>query len=202
MTDKSNVHELITWSKQRLNELDTTITVVEKHTETLKDNARLEADRAVARLQQARAKLREYTDNLHTEVDVTKQRASEIKAAIETEWVEAESAFYAFLSAVRDQADSVQDIIRTRARAQRQSWEVSMKNFRSQTTTAVEKARSELDTAMQHLSNEADKFQSRISEVKDAGDESWKAVKEGLSAAKDIHDRTIQKIKEALLKPH
>jgi len=50
------------------------------------------------------------------------------------------------------------------------------------------------------LSIEAEKFQARIGEVKDAGDESWRAVKQGFADAKAAHAVTVQKIKDAFFK--
>ncbi|MCL6692390.1 hypothetical protein M8R19_27250 [Pseudomonas sp. R3.Fl] len=202
MTDKSHTHDLIAWTKQQLDDLDTTIAEVEKATGKLKNNAYLEAIRALTRLKEARAKLREYTDDLRAEAGIAKLHAQEIQEAIEKEWAEAEAAFQSFLSSARDQADTVQRIISARAQAQRQYWEESTKKWRDQAAIAVEEARREFDAAIQQLSTETEKFQSRIGEVKDASDESWKAVKEGLSNTKDIHRRTTQKIKEAFSKLH
>jgi|GEM_PF-1382090 len=202
MNDKSYAHELITWTKQLLDDLDTIIAETEKAIETLKDNARQEAQRAAARLREARVKLREYSDDLQTETDIAKHRVDEVKEAIEKEWIEVESSFQTFLSSTRDQAGTVHDIIRARAQAQRQSWETSTKKWRDQATSAIEKAQGEFNAAIQHLSETAEHFQNRIGEVKDASDESWKAVKEGLADAKDIHDRTIRKIRESFSKPN
>lgn len=202
MHDKSHAHELITWTKQRLDDLDTIISETEKAIETLKDNARQEAQRAAARLREARVKLQEYSNDLQAETDIAKHRVGEIKEEFEKEWIEVESSFQAFLSSARDQAGTVHDIVRARAQAQRQSWETSTRKWRDQATSAMEKAQGEFNAAMQRLSENAEHFQNRIGEVKDASDESWKAVKEGLADTKDIHDRTARKIRETFSKPN
>ncbi|HFJ0420259.1 TPA: hypothetical protein ACGS08_002841 [Pseudomonas aeruginosa] len=202
MPDKSHAHELITWTKQRLDDLDTIIAETEKAIETLKDNARQEAQHSAARLREARMKLREYSHDLQAEADIAKHRIDAIKAEIEKEWIEVESSFQTVLFSARDQAGSVHDIVCARARAQHQSWETSTKKWRDQATDAMEKAQGEFNAAMQRLSEKAEHFQNRIGEVKDASDESWKAVKEGLADAKDIHERTIRKIRETLSKPN
>ena len=94
----------------------------------------------------------------------------------------------------------MRDVVAARAQAQRRSWEASLTALRKQATEIVDKARGEFDAAIKRLSDETEKFQSRIGEVKDAGDQSWNAVKSGLAEARAVHDRTIQKIKEALSK--
>lgn len=200
MTEQSYAHETVAWAKQRLDDLDTIISEVEKSADSLKDSARKETDRALAQLQESRIKLQKYYDDLRTEADAAKRGAEDIEKALEAEWVEVESAFQSFLLAVRDQADTVRGVLVARAEAQRQSWGTSLKDLRDQAAAVVDKARGEFDAAIKRLSDEAEKFQSRIGVAKDAGDESWKAVKGGLADAKAVHDHTIQKIKEALSK--
>ena len=200
MTEQSYAHESVAWAKQRLDDLDTIISEVEKSSANLKESARKEADRALARLQESQVDLQKYYDGLRTEADTVKRSTQEVQNAIEAEWVEVESAFQSFLSAAGDQADTVRDVVAARAQAQRRSWEASLTALRKQATEIVDKARAEFDAAIKRLSDETEKFQSRIGEVKDAGDQSWNAVKSGLAEARAVHDRTTQKIKEALSK--
>lgn len=200
MADQSSAHETLAWAKQRLDDLDTMISVAEKSADNLKENAQKEADHALARLRQSRVKVMKHYDDLRAEADAVKRGAGEIQDALEAEWVEVESVFHSFLSIARDQAQTTRQLIASRAKAQRHSWEASMKDLRDQATETVERASGEFDAAIKRLSDRAEKFQSRIGEAKDAGDESWKAVKSGLAEAKAVHDRTIQKIKDAYSK--
>ncbi len=111
-------------------------------------------------------------DNLQTEADAVTRDVAETQEAFEAAWVEVESAFQSFLSAAKDEAEIVRDVLAARAHAQRQSWEKSLKNLGDQASQAVEKARGEFDAALKRLSGEAERFQNRIGEAKDAGDES------------------------------
>jgi len=197
MTDRSFVHETVTWAKQRLDDLDEIISQVEKTADTLKEGARKEVDRTLAQLQESRVKLQKYYDELRTEADAAKRGAEDIEKALETEWVEVETAFQSFLSVAKGQADTVRGAIVARAEAQRRSWETSLRELTDQATEAVENAGQEFDATIKRLS---DDVESRIGAVKGAGDESWKAVKSGLADAKAVHDRTIQQIKEAFSK--
>ncbi|WP_371349286.1 hypothetical protein [Ancylobacter sp. IITR112] len=200
MSNQSQAHETVAWAKQRLDDVDAIISEVEKTAGKLKDGARVQADAALARLQASRAKVQDYYDVLRSEADAVKGGAEEAQHALETEWVEVESAFQSFLSAAKDQAETVRGVVVARAEAQRRSWAASFNKLREQAEDAVEKARGEFDAAIKRLTDEAEKFQARIGEAKDAGDESWTAVKAGLADAKAVHDRTIQKIKDALSK--
>ncbi|MBB3810368.1 hypothetical protein [Pseudochelatococcus contaminans] len=200
MTDQSYAREAVAWAKQRLDDLDTIISEVEKSTEKLEESVRREADGVVEQLRASRLKLEAYEDRLRTEVTAAKHNVEDIQEAIDTEWVEVESAFQTFLSTVKGRAETVREVVAARTEAQRLSWEASLKDLRDQAEAAVETARGEFDVALKRLSDEAEKFQTRIGDAKDAGDESWKAVKDGLVDAKAVHDRTIQKIKGAFSK--
>ncbi|MBC7152337.1 MAG: hypothetical protein H5U22_23415 [Rhizobium sp.] len=200
MSNKLSAHQAVAWAKQRLDDVDAIISEAEKAAGKLKDDARVQADAALARLHASRAKVQGYYDQLRSEADAVKSGVENVQGALEVEWLEVESAFQSFLSAAKDQAETVRDVVVARAEAQRKSWEASFNDLREQAEAAVDKARSEFDAAIKRLSDEAEKFQARIGEAKDAGDESWAAVKAGLADAKAVHDRTIQKIKNAFSK--
>lgn len=200
MSDRFHTHEAVAWAKQRLDDLDAIISEVEKTSNKLQDSARKEADAVVQRLKASRGTIQKIYDELRDEANAVKGGVEGIQDALDAEWVEVESAFQTYLAAAGDRAESTRDVVIARTRAQRQSWEASLKALRDQAADAVEAARSELDAAIKRLSDEAEKFQARIGEAKDAGDESWKAVKGGLVDARAVHDRTIQKIKDAFSK--
>jgi predicted nucleic acid-binding Zn-ribbon protein len=200
MGGKSYPHETIAWAKQRLDELDAIIFEVEKASKDLSGSVRAEADDARARLEASRTSLRKSYEGLRAEAEDLKHTAEDLQDDLDAEWVEVETSFQSFLGALTDQADTVRSIVAARVEAQRQAWDNSLKGLRDQAAETVDNARGELDAAIKHLSDEADKFQARIGEVKDAGDTSWEAVKNGLAEAKAVHDRTIVKIKGAFAK--
>lgn len=200
MSNHSYSHEALAWIKQRLDDADTIISEAEKTAEKLQASTREEADAALARLKASREALLKLERDLRARADALRDDVEDIQEAAEKEWVEAETAFQTFLKAAQDQAGSINDLLVARAKAQRQSWEDAQKVMREQVTHTVDKARGEFDAAIKRVSDEAEKFQVRIGDAKDAGDESWKAVKSGLADARAAHDRTIQKIKDAFSK--
>ncbi|WP_454858841.1 hypothetical protein [Rhizobium binxianense] len=200
MSDRFHTHEAVAWAKQRLDDLDAIISEVEKTSNKVQDSARKEADAVLVRLKASRGTIQKIYDELRDEANAVKGSVEGIQDALDAEWVEVETVFQSYLAVAGDRAESTRDVVIARARAQRQSWEASLKALRDQAADAVETARSEFDAAIKRLSDEAEKFQARIGEAKDAGDESWKAVKGGLVDARAVHDRTIQKIKDAFSK--
>lgn len=200
MTSKSAAHDTIAWAKQRLDDADAAITEIERANRELAGQARQAADAALVRLKESRSKLDGYAAQLQSEALSVKSGIDDVQQALEEEWIEVESALQAFVSAAGERADAARELAIARARAQRNSWKASYSDLRRQAEEAVDTARTEFDSAIKRLSEEAEKFQARIGEAKDAGDESWAAVKTGLSDAKSAHDRTIQKIRDAFSK--
>jgi vacuolar-type H+-ATPase subunit I/STV1 len=200
MTEEPFVHETIAWAKQRLDEIDAMIAQAEKSAGDLNENARADADRALSRLVGSRAKLKQLLDELRTQADAAKNTVSQAQQALKDEWVEAESAFQAFLASAGDQTEIARNAIATRAEAQRKSWQAAVNDLRGQATAAVDKASDEFDAAIKRLSAATENAKAKIGHVSSAGDETWQAVRAGLLEAKAVHEKTIKKIAEALSK--
>ncbi|WP_414463590.1 hypothetical protein [Hyphomicrobium sp. DY-1] len=200
MASQAATHDAIAWAKQRLDELDSVVSEIEKSAESMKGDFRKSADSAIAKLQASRAKLEKTLDDLRAEPDGLKLDAKKVQGVLDAEWVEIEASIQDYLTAVKSQASAVQGVLVARAAAQHQAWEATLQSLRAQASAIVEKATGELEIAIQRLTQEADKFQSKIGAVKGAGDESWNAVKSGVAEAKLAQDRAIQKIRDAFSK--
>ncbi|WP_140848642.1 hypothetical protein [Paracoccus sp. FO-3] len=193
----SLAHETVAWTKQRLDELDAMISEAEKNLGELKDEARKDADDALARFRHSRDKLKDYADSLRDDAVEIRLQVEEIQDKLEVEWIEVETAFQSYLSVIREQAGSARDLVAARLKAQRRTWQEALEQLRVKAAESVDEARKEADAAIGRLSDEVQKIQGRVGTVKGAGDESWEAVKAGVAEARAAHDRTIRKIKDA-----
>jgi hypothetical protein len=200
MSDTSYSLEVIAWAKQRLDELDAIIVGVEKSLAAQSDAVRAEGDMALARLKAARLTFRSQYDALYADADHLRQKAKSVRNALDEEWIEVETSLQSFLAAITNEAGAVRSFVTARADAQRRSWTVSLTSTGARATETLDRSRHEFDAATRRLSEEAEKFQAKIGEAKDAGDESWAAVKTGLSEAKAVHDQTMEKIKSSVSK--
>lgn len=201
MNTQNPLHKTIAWTKQRLDELDAGISAAEQSFEEGREEIRQEARDALTHLRDLRGKIHADYENLRSNAaDAGKKDLKELQETLEAEWVEVEAAFQSLLSSVGERSHTARNILITRVKAQRQAWDESLQKLNGQAAEAVEKAHIELDAAIKRLSDETEKLQTRIAEVKDAGGASWDAVKSGIDEAKQVHSRTMQKIREALSK--
>ena len=200
MDNSSYSHEAINWVKQRLDELDAIILEVEKSIADQSDAVRTEAETALERLKAARLTFQHQYDTLRVDATDLKQKTKSVQDALDEEWIEVETSVQSFLTTIADQAGAVRSFVAARAAAQRRSWEALLTGLRTRATDNFDRTRHEFDSVMFRLSGAAEKFQARIGDTKDAGDESWAAVKAGLSEVKAVHDRTLEKLKASVSK--
>jgi len=200
MTKPGLTHETLQWSKQKLDEIDATLTAVEGSVDSLKSDARAEADRAIARIKAARDSFKAKVDSFRADAASAKGAADEAYAALEAEWVKVEMSFDAYLTAAKEQADVVAKVFAARAAAQREAMRTALEAVRASAREAIEQARRDIDTAIHGLAAETEKAQARLGQVSSAGAESWLAIKSGLDATRAASARTWNSITEALTK--
>jgi hypothetical protein len=200
MSKHSLAHEYLQWTKQQLDEIDTTLAALEGTVEQLKVDARAKADRALARIRSARDAFKARVQALRSDASSAKSIADDAYLAVEPEWTEVELAFQDFLAAASGQAGVVKQALADRAEAQRQSWQSSLRAIRADASAAIDQARTEGDAAIRRLATEADKAKAKLGKVPAAGDESWKAIKQGLDEVISVYDRTWKKVSEAVAK--
>ncbi len=200
MSKQSLAHQNLEWAKQKLDEIDATLASLEDSVETIKSDARKEADRAIARIQAARNTVKAQVDAASAEAMAVKGIADDAYVALEAQWAEVDSAFQAFLTAAAGQADIVKKALAARAEAHRRAWQTSLEGIRAVASDAIDQARGEVDAAFRRLAAETEKAQAKLGQFSTAGDESWKAIKNGLEETRSVYERTWKKITDALTK--
>lgn len=198
MTELFHSHDAIAWAKQRLDELDAIILEVEKTAGEQRDAASADVESALARLRSARAVFQSQYDALRADADSLKQQAESAQHKLDEEWVGVEQALQSFQSAAVNQAEVMRDLVIARADVQRRSFEAFLEGFRARAEDALDRARDDFAQVTQRIGDEAENVQAKIANVKNAGDESWAAVKEGLTEVKKTQEQTFEKIRTSL----
>jgi hypothetical protein len=197
MTKQHLAHEYLTWTKQKLDEIDATLAAVEGSVDQLKTDART---KAIARIRTARDAFKAKADAVRSDVAAAKAVADDAYVAVEAEWTEVELAFRDFLTAVEGQANVVKATLAARAEAQRRSWQSSIQAIQTAAAGSIEAALGEADAALRRVSAETEKVEAKLGKVSTAGDESWKAIKGGLDEAISVYERAWKKVSEAVAK--
>jgi hypothetical protein len=201
MSPQKSGHADLEWAKQKLDEIDATLEALGGSVETLKKDARTEADRAIAWIRTARDAFKAKVDAVWPDAAATKALADDTYASLEAKWAEVELAFQEdFLAAAAGQVNVVKKALKARAEARRQSWQSSLQAIRAASADAIEHAHSEAYAALRRLAAETAKAEARLGQVSAAGDESWTAIKGGLKEAISVYERTWEKISEAVSK--
>lgn len=201
MTKRSLAHTQVEWTKQRLDEIDATLVKAEEIVEKTTGAARTEADKALARLKAARAGFATRAKALQDDVAATRDVAEGVYSALAAEWAEFEMSFQNYLTAFTAQRDAVIAVISARADAQRKSWDASMDTMRAQTSNVIEHAQGEFDASIARLTDAREKAEEKLGKASTAGDETWKAIKDGIEETEAAHERMWKKVAAAFTKP-
>jgi hypothetical protein len=198
MSKQSLAHEYLEWTKQKLEEIDATLSALDDLVKTLKSDARTKADAAIVQIRAARDAFKAKVDALRSDIAASKAVADDTYVSLKAEWAEVELAFQDFLAAAAGQANIVKQAVTDRAEAQRKSLHSSLQAIRATASDALDQGRIEADAAISRLAAETEKAAAKLGQVSAAGDDSWKAIKGGLEEITSAYDRTWKKISEAI----
>ncbi|KIZ47579.1 MULTISPECIES: hypothetical protein [Rhodopseudomonas] len=197
MLKTSLAHEQLEWTKQKLDEIDATLASLEESAKSLSSAARIEAERALARIATARNEFSRNADVLRAQ---TADAGEETYAALLAKWTEVELGLQTYLAAAASQADTVKNAFAARAAAQRVTWQKSLATIQAAASETVERARIEADAAAARLSEAAAKVEAKFGQASNAGDESWKAIQSAIAEAHAVQQRTWKAITDSFAK--
>ncbi|MBU1213520.1 MAG: hypothetical protein KJ587_19985 [Alphaproteobacteria bacterium] len=199
-TKESRAHEQVEWTKHKLDEIDATLAAIEKTADDVRGEARKDAEQALEKLKAARAAAGKGLDAMGADINAAREITEKAYESLAAELTDAELALQQYLAAARDQADVVRKTVTARAKAQRESWQKSADAIRTTASKVVEQAYEEFDTAITRLSDARDEAEEKLGKATAAGDETWKAFKDGIEEARATRQRTWKKISKALSK--
>jgi ActR/RegA family two-component response regulator len=198
MSEPRSAHDFFDWTRQKLTEIEATLVTLDDSLNSLKDDARKQADAAVARIRSARDSFKAQVEALRANAPSGRTITEEGFASAQLEWTKVELAYQEYVAAAAQQAAVLHAAVSARAEAQRQAWLASLQTIRASAAEALDHARSDTDAAIKRLAAETEKAKSKFGNISEAGDESWKAIKGGLEETAAAFDRTWKKIYESV----
>ena len=197
MTTDPYAHHVSNWMKQRLDEMDATMTSIDTRVATLQADAKEHAEKAVADIRGQRAAFEEAIRKQQHESEAAWAKA---KTALEANWASFETAVQNYIKQAQPMVEQQQAIFKARAEAQRKAWEETISTLRGKAATFAAAKKQELDAALTHLQGEADAAKSKLEANRKAGEQSWVALKTALEESRVAFDKANQKALEAFKK--
>jgi hypothetical protein len=197
MTSESHTHHFSSWAKERLDEIDATLTSIEARVGTLHADAKKQAEKAVSQIRAQRDLFQEALRKGQQEGDAAWTQA---KVDLHGNWLSFESIVQKYMSETRQNTEQQQATFTARAEAQRKAWQETIDALHGKVTAFAAGKKHDLDTALGHLRTEAETAKSKLEKNQKAGEQSWAALNTALEESRTAFDKASQKALEAFKK--
>lgn len=197
MTTETYAHDFLNWAKERLNEIDATLTLIETRVGSLQADAKKQAENAILEIRAQRDVFKEAIQKQKVESEAGWAKA---KSGLEANWTSFEALVQKYLNETRHDAKSLQVTFEARAEAQRKAWQETFDALRGKASTFAAAKKQDVDAALAHLKTEADAAKSKLETHRKAGEQSWSAFKTALEESRAAFDEASRKALEAFKK--
>ncbi len=197
MTSEHYTHHFSNWAKERLDEMDATMALIEARLGSLQADAKKQAEKAVAEIRAQRDVFQEAVRNQQNEGEAAWAKA---KTALDANWASFEACVQKYMNEAQKNTEQQQATFKARAEAQRNAWQETINGLRGTVTAFAAGRRQDLDAALGHLKAEADAAKSKLETKQKAGEQSWAAMRTALEESRTAFDKASQKALEAFKK--
>jgi hypothetical protein len=189
MSEQSRFHVHITWAKERLDEMEAALALLETQAHAAQAAARAKTDQLIADLRKRRGEFRQAMHARQQADEATWQRD---KAQLETQWAGFAAEVNKYLEAIGKEVAVRQAMFRDLAAVQRKAWSEAGEQLHDAATRFAADRRAEVETAVQQLKADASKAEARLQKLMGGGSETLAALTGALADSRAAFDRAVQ----------
>ena len=190
MATQSNIHFFTNWAKERLDEMDAAVTLLEGKLGEVQSDARDKANAVLAELRKQRDAFR---DTINQQSEAGEAAWTQTKTQLEATGVQAGSEIVELRQENRSTSSNVQGSGGPIEGVARRPTNLAS------TPVAVER-RSDINAALQRMNADAAEAEKKLQKFNQAGTESWSALMGALTETRAAFDRANQAAQEAFKK--
>ena len=192
-TDPVGAHAAIAQAKERLAEMDATITVLQENADKVDGAARQQAHDAVAALRAIR-------ETYHDEIDgvlaqgrqMTSDQLAMARTALAAPWTQFDHAVDQDVASIKLDAAQRKALVEARIRAEQAYWQSVITDLQASATNLTAEQRAAIDVRIAAVRARADAAQLRLTRLSHAGQTAWSALKQGFVNSRHIFDETYR----------
>jgi hypothetical protein len=194
-TPSSNgIHFYANWAKERIDEIDATLSSLESKAGEVQAEARTRANQLLADL---RAKRDEFRNTIKKQAESNEAAWINAKTRLESDWTAFEAQVQKYVETFAKQAEQQHALFQARTTAQLKSLnEVTDRLFGDAKEFAAER-RAEIDATVKRMKADATARQEKLDKLSRAGSESWAALNAALAETRAAFDRANQAARDA-----
>ncbi len=194
MTKESKVHPYIEWAKNRLDEMDATLSTFENKVGELGDDVSAKATAALSDMEVQRDAFKDFLDkNMHSAESVWEEQAAKLKK----DWKAFEEDVETYVKAAKDNTEQYEAAIKARADVQMKAWQTALSDAFAAAANFPNERKADFDDAVRRMKSDAEAAEARLEAMKKAGQESWSALDAALSDSRKAFDKATEDMQKA-----
>ena len=197
MPVQSTMHFYLNWAKERLDEMDATLAVLEAKTAEVRAETRVRADQLMAEL---RKKRDEFQSTLKKQAEAGEAAWERIKVQLEGEWKTFEAELKKYLEAVGQEIGQQQAVFKAQLAAQMKAWREAADKVQAAAADYAAEQRKQIEVSLARMRTDAATAEQKLEKFAGAGNQSWSALNAALEETRGVFDRANQSVREALKK--
>jgi hypothetical protein len=189
MTTQSNIHFFVNWAKERLDEMDATLTLLEGKVGGVQADARDKANKVLADL---RKKRDDFRDTVKKQSEVNEAAWISAKTKLESGWNVFEVEVKKYVESFGNQIEQQQAIFKLQSAAQLKAWREAANKLNSSAKDFAAERRGEIDAAVKRMNTDATAAEEKLQKLNQAGSQSCSALMAALTETRAAFDRANQ----------
>ena len=194
MPVQSSVHFYLNWAKERLDEMNATLAVLDGQIAKMQADMRAKAQQYVAEL---RAKRDEFDGALKKQGQAGEAAWESAKTGLEAEWKKFQHVLKEYTETVGKHMEQQQAVFRSQVEAQLKAWRETADQLNAAAKTFAQESRREVDAAIVQMKTDATVAEQRLAKLTQARTESWSALSTALTETRASFDRANQAAHDA-----
>jgi hypothetical protein len=194
MSAPSNIHFYVNWAKERLDEMEATLTSLEAKVGGVQSEVRGMAEKVLTEL---RKKRDEFRDTIKKNTEANETAWITAKAKLEADWKVFEADVTKYVESFGKQVEQHQAIFEQQAAAQLNAWREAADKFATDAREFAAERRTEIDATLKRMQADAATAEEKLKKLNEAGVQSWSALKAALAETRTAFDRANLAAREA-----
>ena len=194
MPAQSSVHFYLNWAKERLDEMDATLAVLDGHIAKMQAEARAKAQQFVGEL---RAKRNEFDSALKKQAQVGEAAWESAKTRLDADWKAFQHILKEYTETIGKHMEQQQAVFQSQVEAQLKAWRATADQLNAAAKEFATESRHEVDAAIVRMKADASAAEQKLAQLTQAGTESWSALSAALGETRASFDRANQAARDA-----
>jgi hypothetical protein len=195
MAEQSTLHPYLSWTKQRLDEMDATLASLEAKAGKLQADSKVKADAAIGEMKKQRDA---FSAAAKAQAKATGAAVEANRKQMEAQWHGFEGQVKAYFDSVGKQGEQQWAAFQDIAKAQTKAWREAIDTFHGEVGKIAAARRADVDSAVKQMKADAMEAEARLKKVHEAGTQSWAALSAALAESRKAFDRANQKAADAV----